>query len=214
MVFFTIARPSDGVTEHAPAEPIDAVVVTLSLDVAVSVRLPPLVRLTPLPIEAKTVSLTIDNAIDAPMPTLPLLLLELFVGVGKAELVVCAVSVAVRTSSPPPALMVADGLIRASVVSLTMLIASEPAMPRLAPPLPEVAPCREAVGRLGGPGVRRLDGQPLSVDGRPLADDRLVDRGVVVDRHRGADRNAGAAPRRARVHRRPVARRGSGGGVR
>ena len=139
MVFFTIARPSDGVTDTAPAEPIDAVVVALSLDVAVSVRLPPLVRLTPLPIEAKTVSLTIDNAIDAPMPTLPLLLLELFVGVGNAELVVCAVSAAVRTTSPPPALMVADGLIRASVVSLTMLIASEPAMPMLAPPLPEAA---------------------------------------------------------------------------
>ena len=72
------------------------------------------------------------------MPTFPLLLLELLVGVGKAEVVVVAVSVAVSTTLPPPALTLAEGLIRASVVSLTMLMAREPAMPMLAPPLPEV----------------------------------------------------------------------------
>ena len=137
-MFLTMASPSEGVTETAPAEPIEAMVVTVSLDVAVRVRLPALVKLTALPMEAEMVSLTMDSAIEAPMPTFPLLLLELLVGVGKAEVVVCAVSVAVSTTFPPPALTLAEGLIRASVVSLTMLMAREPAMPMLAPPLPEV----------------------------------------------------------------------------
>ena len=135
----TIASPSEGVTETAPADPIDAVVVTLSLEFAVSVRLLAFVKLTPLASNAPTALLTIDNAIEAPMPTLPLPLLELLVGVGKAEVVVSAVSVAVSTTSPPPAFTLAEGLISAAVLSLTMLIASDPAMPMLAPPLPEVA---------------------------------------------------------------------------
>jgi hypothetical protein len=136
---FTIAIATEGVTDVPPAEPIDAVVVTASAEVADSDRSRAPVSAAPSPTSAVTARLTMLRATEAPMTTEPPVLVELLDAVGRPEVVTWAVSAAAIVTSPPPAATLAEGLIRAVVVSWTMSMASEPATPIFAPPLPEAA---------------------------------------------------------------------------
>ena len=71
-VFLTIDRPIDGVIDMFPAEPIEAVVTTVSESELVSDKLFALVSVAPLPSSAVAVSVTIAKATEAPRPNLPL----------------------------------------------------------------------------------------------------------------------------------------------
>jgi hypothetical protein len=150
----TIEMPTDGVTATPPAAPICEVVVTLLVSEDVSERLFAPVSVAPLASCAVTESLTIATATATPTPTFPLVLVELLSGVGIACVVACSTSTAFIETFPPFAFTEAFPRISASTVSLTMLIATAPATPMFAPPLPAAAfAVKESLGGVFDPAI-------------------------------------------------------------
>ena len=116
--------------------PLTAVVVTVWLPVAARERLLAPAKAAPFSMAALVGTATTFTATDAPIPSLPLVVVPSAVGWASAVSVVvfCAVS-----ETGPWAVTAAPVGMVAPVVSEMTLIASEPATPTLVAPAPEVA---------------------------------------------------------------------------
>jgi hypothetical protein len=136
-VTFERAIATDGTIETSPPEaPVFACVVIACAPLAEIVRSAPPVSVPPFSIAAVVTSSTKLSAIEAPIPTEPAPTTPL--SFGSAFTTEVELETAPIVTSPAPALTTAPVLISASVRTLTMLSAKEPAIPTSPPPAPDV----------------------------------------------------------------------------
>ena len=136
VVWSSIASATTASTATPPAAPASALVVVERMLLALTARLAPPLKLAPSASVAPVVSVMRLSATEAPMPTLPPE--APLAPVGSALALAVMRWSAAMAEAPVPALTLAPVAICTGPRSMR-LSASEPAMPILPPPAPEVA---------------------------------------------------------------------------